>query len=175
MSKPSSSSTFRNPQIFEALRNSQISEGNDSDRKNAEQVEVENSLQFELKNPISMNIPLHSHTNSDGQDVVAFLNTHNYTEEVHGDYVPRRTEYPMDREFLKPQVTKESLIQDGRDIVRYLEQSRYADDMNSKIDDYDVTSLIKDFEESTEDDDPDRLEQAVKRLQQLKSQLTSKL
>jgi hypothetical protein len=175
MSKPSSSSAFRKPQIFESLRNSQASASNDLEKKKVETFEMENSLPFDLP---PMNAPtalLQSQTNVDGQDVIAFLNTRNYTEEVHGDYVPRQSEFPMDRDFQKPQVTKESLIQDGKDIVRYLEQARYAEDMSSKTDDYDVTSLVKDFEDSVDSEDSDRLEQAVKRLQQMKSHLMSKL
>jgi hypothetical protein len=171
MSKPSSSAA-RNPQVFEHLKSTQPA--NDIDfKRNNEYREQETPLSFELDVPKPV---LHSVTiQRDGNQVLSFLNSNSYTEQVYGDFEQRKTEYSIDRDFAKPQVTRESLVQDGRDIVKYLELNRYAEDMNSKLDEYDVNSIVQEFQESLEDGDIDRLEKAVDRLHLLRKHLSSKL
>jgi hypothetical protein len=171
MSKPSSSLAIPNPLIFDKLNPFQPE--NESFKQRKDNQFKEEELRMEL---LDSSIPHNSYSVTQppaGQVVIELLNSNRYTEEVYGDYVPKRQEYLSDRDFDKPQVTRESLLQDGRDIVKYLELNRYAEDMNTKLDQYDVNCIIEEFQQSL--DDAAQLEKAVDRLKLLKSQLSSKL
>lgn len=104
---------------------------------------------------------------SDGRDVMAFLNNQKNLshEELTYSTKERQVNHPYDTNFTLPQTTRSSLIQDGQDIVDYLRKNRYTDDMDAKTADFDVNSLIAEFEQST--DSHDRLRNAVARLELL--------
>ncbi|KAJ3324417.1 hypothetical protein HDV06_006828 [Boothiomyces sp. JEL0866] len=106
----------------------------------------------------------------DGQDVLQLLRSGNFTSETE-EYSARKTEYPMDNELDKPQVTVHSVIRDGQDIINYLKLNRYAIDMESK-DDFDLTSLINEFEQAEKTGDQPRLNKALSRLQMLRRHIS---
>ncbi|KAJ3276252.1 hypothetical protein HDV01_005700 [Terramyces sp. JEL0728] len=108
--------------------------------------------------------------NNDGQDILQLLRSGNFTNETE-EYIPRQSEYPMDNELEKPQVTTNSVIRDGQDIINYLKLNRYAVDMESK-EDFDLNSLIMEFEQAEKAQDQPRLRTALSRLQMLKRHIS---
>ena len=137
--------------------------------------EIEQNLDFQLPTELKPihNSVLQTPTIQDGQDVLNFLRSGNVTESLYDDYQPRPAHYPPDVDFHKPQVTRESLIQDGMDIVAYLRLNRYHADLESPIDGYDVNSILKEFECSIDEiSDSARLKSAVDRLSQLQRHLS---
>lgn len=107
----------------------------------------------------------------DGSTVLqqAFSTRHN--EESY-DHVERVPKLPFDTEFVLPQVTSASLIQDGQDIVNYLKENRYHEDLEKRDQKFDVNSLVQEFEDALEKKDQERLATAITRLQQVWSHLS---
>jgi hypothetical protein len=105
----------------------------------------------------------------DSSLVSEFLTTGNNGELF--EYECRKDSCIKDIYFDLPQVTTASLVQDGQDIVNYLKQIRYSLDTDAKIHDFDVNSLISDFEQSKVSFDFNRLTKAVERLKNIQLHL----
>lgn len=80
-----------------------------------------------------------STSNNDADDVMAFLRSGRVVDEVYSDELKlRESSAPYDTDFVLPQVTAASVVNDGQDVVRYLNERRYTTDMEDKSDSYDV-------------------------------------
>lgn len=121
----------------------------------------------------------------DGRHVLDFLNSTAYTEEVHSwddNYSkkdlgrvasralssiqsPNSPQNTRASSIRTPQVTRASLIQDGRDLVNYIRLNRYTDDVFGTSE-YTISDAIDEFEQAKEMQlgDEERLGRAVERL-----------
>lgn len=127
-----------------------------------ELVELETKLTFEpdfAREPIAF-----TNNQLDGAEVLDFLRSNNYTDAL-CEFNTRHSK-PDKQPLLTTQVTRESLIKDGQDIVNYLRLQRYATDMNGE--EYD---LCQQFEEVSGSDFA-ALEKAVKRLRLFKAHIS---
>jgi hypothetical protein len=116
-------------------------------------------LKLNLSNDIAM----------DSHMVMDFLN--NPTPADFDIVLPRNACKQMDFDFEKPQVTTKSLIQDGQDIIEYLNLNRYSKDIDGEKHDFDLSLLEDEFEQAKKELNVDRLVGAVNRLRMLQTHL----